>query len=58
MTAPENSIGDTIREIHDAPQQGVLVVSGAGSQAVAWLLGVAGASRTLLEVVVPTAGSL
>ena len=53
MTAPENSIEDTIREIHDAPQQGVLVVSGAGSQAVAWLLGVAGASRTLLEVVVP-----
>ena len=30
-----------------------MAVSGAGSQAVAWLLGVAGASRTLLEVVVP-----
>lgn len=28
-------------------------MAGAGSQAVAWLLGVAGASRTLLEVVVP-----
>ena len=46
-------IEDTIRQIHDAPQQGVLAVSGAGSQAIAWLLGVAGASRTLLEVVVP-----
>ena len=30
-----------------------MAVSGAGSQAIAWLLGVAGASRTLLEVVVP-----
>ena len=30
-----------------------MAVSGAGSQAIAWLLGVPGASRTLLEVVVP-----
>lgn len=44
---------DLIRKIHDAPHQGVLAVAGAGSQAVAWLLGVGGASRTLLEVVVP-----
>ena len=42
-----------IRKIHDAPHQGVLAVAGAGSLAIAWLLGVAGASRTLLEVVVP-----
>jgi len=42
-----------IQKIHDAPHRGVLAVAGAGSQAVAWLLGVAGASRTLLEVVVP-----
>ena len=48
-----SELEDTIRQIHDAPQQGVLVVSGAGSQATAWLLGVAGASRTLLEVVIP-----
>lgn len=44
---------DLIRKIHDTPHQGVVAVAGAGSQAVAWLLGVAGASRTLLEVVVP-----
>ena len=31
----------------------MLAVSGAGTQAVAWLLGVSGASRTILEVVVP-----
>ncbi len=42
-----------IQRIHDSPQQAVLAVAGAGSQAVAWLLGVGGASRTLLEVLVP-----
>ena len=30
-----------------------MAVSGAGTQAVAWILGVPGASRTVLEVVVP-----
>lgn len=48
-----NDIQALIQRIHDSPQQTVLAVSGAGSQATAWLLGVAGASRTLLEVVVP-----
>ena len=42
-----------IQRIHDAPHKTVLAVSGAGTQAVAWLLGVSGASRTILEVVVP-----
>lgn len=48
-----NDVTEIIRKIHNAPQQGVLVVSGAGSGAVARLLRVAGASRTLLEVVIP-----
>ena len=48
-----SAVEDVIRRIHDSPGQAVLAVSGAGSQAVAWLLGVAGASRTVLEVVVP-----
>ena len=42
-----------IQQIHDAPHKAVLAVSGAGTQAVAWLLGVSGASRTILEAVVP-----
>ena len=42
-----------IQQLHDAPHKTVLAVSGAGTQAVAWLLGVSGASRTILEVVVP-----
>lgn len=46
-------IEDLVRKIHAAPQQAVVAASGAGSQAVAWLLGVAGASRTILEVLVP-----
>ena len=42
-----------IQQLHDTPHKVVLAVSGAGTQAVAWLLGVSGASRTILEVVVP-----
>ena len=42
-----------IEEIHGTPHKAVLAVSGAGSQAVAWFLGVPGASRTILEALVP-----
>ena len=42
-----------IEKIHATPHKTVLAVSGAGTQAVAWLLGVAGASRTILEALVP-----
>jgi hypothetical protein len=42
-----------IEKIHATPQKAVVSVSGAGTQAVAWLLGVAGASRTILEALVP-----
>ena len=42
-----------IEEIHGTPHKAVLAVSGAGSQAAAWLLGVPGASRTILEALVP-----
>ncbi len=49
----DNETLDLIQRIHDTPHKTVLAVSGAGTQAVAWLLGVGGASRTILEVVVP-----
>ncbi len=42
-----------IEKIHATPHKAVVAVSGAGAQAVAWLLGVAGASRTILEARVP-----
>ncbi len=46
-----------VQKIHDSPQQGVLAVSGAGTNAIAWIMGVAGASRTVLEVVIPYASN-
>ena len=42
-----------IEKIHDTRHKAVVAVSGAGTQAVAWFLGVAGASRTILEALVP-----
>ncbi len=47
------TIRPQIEQLHTTPHKTVLAVSGAGTQAVAWLLGVSGASRTILEVVVP-----
>ncbi len=44
---------DLVAQIHAAHTMAVIVVTGAGSQAVAWLLGVPGASRTVLEVLIP-----
>jgi len=42
-----------ITQIHHTPTMAVLVVTGGGSQAVADLLTVPGASRTVLEALVP-----
>jgi hypothetical protein len=42
-----------IEKIHATPHKAVIVVAGAGTQALAWLLGVPGASRTVLEALVP-----
>lgn len=49
----DQPVHDIIRQIHSQPTQAALVVSGAGSLALAWLLGVPGASRTVLEVTLP-----
>lgn len=42
-----------VKKIHAAPTQFVLAISGGGTQAIAALAEVPGASRTLLEAVVP-----
>jgi hypothetical protein len=42
-----------IEKIHATPHKAVMVVAGAGTQALAWVLGVPGASRTVLEALVP-----
>ncbi|MBS0210937.1 MAG: hypothetical protein JSS27_18490 [Planctomycetes bacterium] len=44
-----------VTQIHDAGHQGVLAVTGGGSAALAALLAQPGASRTVLEAVVPYA---
>lgn len=48
-----NEIRQLVQEIHDDPGRVMVVTAGAGTQALAWLLGVAGASRTLLEALIP-----
>ena len=49
----DEAIRDLVAQIHAAHTMAVIVVTGAGSQAVAWLLGVPGASRAVLEVLIP-----
>lgn len=49
----EDDIRHLVELIHDADGELVLVSAGAGTQALAWLVGVAGASRTLLEALIP-----
>ena len=44
-----------VAELHAAPCMAVFAVAGAGTQAIAWLLSVAGASRSVLELGVPYA---
>ena len=46
-----------VAELHAAPCMAVFAVAGAGTQAIAWLLGVAGASRSVLELGVPYSSS-
>ncbi|MBP8000230.1 MAG: hypothetical protein KA314_12680 [Chloroflexi bacterium] len=49
----EEHIVSFVKTIHDYPVRLVMVTAGAGTQALSWLLGVAGASRTLIEALVP-----
>ena len=48
---------ELIQSIHDSDTTAVFAVAGAGTAAISWLLGVAGASRTVLEITVPYASS-
>ena len=49
----DDAITDVVTRIHGTPQQAVAAVAGAGNYALAWLLGVGGASRTVLETRIP-----
>ncbi|MEN6458400.1 MAG: CinA family protein [Thermoguttaceae bacterium] len=52
----QTSTEQLVQQIHDSPMRIVLAASGGGSRAIADLLEVPGASRTLLEAVVPYSG--
>ncbi|MBN2021507.1 MAG: adenylyltransferase/cytidyltransferase family protein [Pirellulales bacterium] len=47
------SVEDLVQRIHASPTRFVLALSGGGARALATLTGIPGASRTLLEAVVP-----
>jgi hypothetical protein len=49
----DSDIRQLVQRIHDCPTQVVLVAAGAGTGALSDLLGVAGATRTLLEALIP-----
>ena len=50
---------ELVERLHAAPAVAVIVAAGGGAQAIAWLLGTPGASRTVLEITAPYAsGSL
>ncbi|HLV43633.1 MAG TPA: CinA family protein [Aggregatilineales bacterium] len=53
MAAVDEDAAALIQRLHDSPAMAALAVTGAGSEALAWLLAVPGASRTVLEAVVP-----
>jgi hypothetical protein len=55
MQTMDDAVRSLVEAIHASPVRAVLAVSGAGSQALAWLLGVGGASRTVLEATIPYA---
>ena len=46
-----------VAALHNAPGMASIAVAGAGTRAVGWLLGVAGASRTVLDIQIPYASA-
>ena len=52
-SAIDAEVRDLVGEIHRSPLRCVVILAGAGSEALSGLLGAPGASRTLLEAIVP-----
>lgn len=50
-------ISRQVERLHAAPPMAVVAVTGGGGEAVSWLLGTAGASRTVLDIAVPYSAS-
>ena len=47
----------SVEALHSTEMMASLAIAGAGTQAIGWILGVAGASRTVLDIQVPYASS-
>jgi hypothetical protein len=52
----DSRIRQTVQGIHDSRWSASFAIAGAGNSALSWVLGVAGASRTVLEALVPYSG--
>ena len=53
----DRKVRELVESLHASERMVSLVVAGAGTQAIGWILGVAGASRTVLDIQVPYASS-
>ena len=53
----DTEVRELIESLHASERMASLAIAGAGTQAVGWILGVAGASRTVLDVQIPYASS-
>ena len=53
----DTEVRELIESLHASERMVSLVIAGAGTQAVGWILGVEGASRTVLDIQVPYASS-
>ena len=53
----DSEIRELVESLHSTEGMTSLVIAGAGAPAMGWILGVAGASRTVLDIQVPYASS-
>ena len=53
----DNEIRQLVQSLHSTDSMASIVIAGAGAPCMGWILGVAGASRTVLDIQVPYASS-
>ena len=53
----DSEIRQLVHSLHSTEDMASIVIAGAGAPAMGWILGVAGASRTVLDIQVPYASS-
>ena len=53
----DRKVRELVESLHASERMVSVAIAGAGTQAVGWILGVAGASRTVLDVQIPYASS-